>query len=157
MPTIDKPTRVYNNSNTLIDNILTNKVDVEITSGNIISHISDHFSQFCISHNFIQRPKPVKQKRRNFSGYSKSKFNSELSNAFASQTNFNDQFDVDTAFYFFPSLRAGRILLILQSDWFRERAVSWPLTRAELFAASFTSLFVVCEWAETVTFIPFFF
>ena len=39
IPTIDKLTRVYNNSATLIDNILTNKVDVEITSGNIISVI----------------------------------------------------------------------------------------------------------------------
>ena len=44
IPTIDKPTRVYNNSATLIDNILTNKVDVEITSGNIISDIRDHYS-----------------------------------------------------------------------------------------------------------------
>ena len=62
IPIIDKPTRVYNNSATLIDNILTNKVDVEITSGNIISEISDHYSQFCISHNFIQRPKTRKAK-----------------------------------------------------------------------------------------------
>ena len=106
IPTIDKPTRVYNNSATLIDNILTNKVDVEITSGNIISDISDHYSQFCISHNFIQGPKPGKQKRRDFSGYS-SKFNSELSDALVSQTNFSDQFDVDTAFsYFYNTLLA---------------------------------------------------
>ena len=47
IPTIDKPTRVYNNSASLIDNILKNKVDVEITRGNIISDISDHYSQFC--------------------------------------------------------------------------------------------------------------
>ena len=33
IPTIDKPTRVYNTSATLTDNILTNKVDVEITVG----------------------------------------------------------------------------------------------------------------------------
>ena len=52
--TIDKPTRVCNNSATLIDNILTNKVDVVITSGNIISDISNHYSQFCISQYFIQ-------------------------------------------------------------------------------------------------------
>ena len=80
IPTIDKPTRVYNNSATLIDNILTNKVDVEITSGNIISDISDHYSQFCISHNFIQRPKPG-GKNAETSGYSRNKFNSELSDA----------------------------------------------------------------------------
>ena len=105
IPTIDKPTRVYNNSATLIDNILTNKVDVEITSGNIISYISDHYSQFCISHNFIQRPKRGKQKRRNFSGYSRSKFNSELSNALVSQTNFSDQFGVDCRYSCFLLLQ----------------------------------------------------
>ena len=48
-PTIDKPTRVYNNSATLIDNIFVNKLDDHILSGNIISDISDHFSQFRIS------------------------------------------------------------------------------------------------------------
>ena len=90
IPTIEKPTRVYNNSATLIDNILTNKVDVEITSGSIISDVCDHFSRFCISHKFIQRLKPGKQKRRDFSGYAKSKFNYELSNTLASQTDFKD-------------------------------------------------------------------
>ena len=100
-------TRVYDNLATLTDDILTNKVDVEITSGNIISYIGDHYSQFCISHNFIQRPKPGKQKRRDFSGYSRSKFNSELSDALVSQTNFSDQFDVDTAFsHFYNTLLA---------------------------------------------------
>lgn len=48
IPTIDKPTRVHNNSASLIDNIFTNKLDDEITSGNVISDISDHFTQFCI-------------------------------------------------------------------------------------------------------------
>ena len=47
IPTINKPMHVYNNSATLINNILTNKVDVKITSGNIISDISNHYSQFC--------------------------------------------------------------------------------------------------------------
>ena len=105
IPIIDKPTRVYGNSATLIDNILTTKVDVEITSGNIISDTSDHYLQFCISHNFIRRPKPGKQTRWDISGYSRSKFNTELSDALASQTNFSDQFDVDTAFsYFYNTL-----------------------------------------------------
>ena len=98
IPTIDKPTRVYNNSATLIDNILT-KLMLKLPVG--ISDISDHYSQFCICHNFIQRPKPGKQKRRGFSGCSRSKFNSELSDALVSQTNFSDQFDVDTAFSYF--------------------------------------------------------
>ena len=98
IPTIDKPMCVYNNSATLIDNILT-KLMLKLPVG--ISDISDHYSQFCISHNFIQRPKPGKQKRRDFSGCSRSKFNSELSDALVSQTNFSDQFDVATAFSYF--------------------------------------------------------
>ena len=48
LPTIDKPTRVCNNSATLIDNIFTNKFSEYFASGNIVSDITDHFSQFCI-------------------------------------------------------------------------------------------------------------
>ena len=48
--TIDKQTRVYNYSAALSDNILTNKVDVKTTSGNIISDTSDRYSQFCVFH-----------------------------------------------------------------------------------------------------------
>ena len=55
--TIDKSTRVYNNSATLIDNILTSKVDVKITSGNIISDISDHYSKFCVFHTSLENSK----------------------------------------------------------------------------------------------------
>jgi len=50
IPTIDRPTHVYNNLATLIHNILTNKVDVKITSGNIISDISDYSLQLCLSY-----------------------------------------------------------------------------------------------------------
>ena len=49
VPTIDKPTRVYSGSATLIDNIFVNKNYGRITSGNIISDISDHYSQFCFT------------------------------------------------------------------------------------------------------------
>ena len=109
IPTIDKKaTRVYNNSATLIDNILTTKLMLKLPVGILsVTYVSDHFSQFCISHNFIHRPKPGKQKRRDFSGYSSSKFNSELPDALGSQTNFSDQFDVDTAFsYIYNTLSA---------------------------------------------------
>jgi len=47
-PTIDKPTRVRSTSAALIDNIFTNNPDQVVVSGDIISDISDHFSQFCI-------------------------------------------------------------------------------------------------------------
>ena len=49
-PIIDKPTRAYNNSTTLIDNIFTNNIEYgSVCSGNIISDISDHHSQFCVT------------------------------------------------------------------------------------------------------------
>ena len=104
IPTIDKPARVYNKSATLIDNILT-KLMLKLPVG--ISDKRDHHSQFCISDNSIQRPRPGKQKRGDFSCYSRSKFNSELSDALVSQTNSSDQFDVNTAFsYFYNTLFA---------------------------------------------------
>ena len=47
IPTVDKPTRVRSTSATLIDNIFVNNPEMVLVSGNIISDISDHFSQFC--------------------------------------------------------------------------------------------------------------
>ena len=64
IPTIDKPTRVYNNSASLIDNIFTNKSDDEILSGNVISDISDHFTQFCILDSHVVKEKPRKHYTR---------------------------------------------------------------------------------------------
>ena len=49
IPTIDKATRVRNNSASLFDNIFINNPDKFLASGNIISDISDHFSQFYIA------------------------------------------------------------------------------------------------------------
>jgi hypothetical protein len=58
MPTIDKATRVYKNTATLIDNIFINNFDDNLVSGNIVSDISDHYSQCSIS----QFSMPLKQK-----------------------------------------------------------------------------------------------
>ena len=54
-PTIDKPTRVHNNSYSLIDNIFVSNLEDNIISGNIISDLTDHFSQFC----FLNSPKKL--------------------------------------------------------------------------------------------------
>ena len=71
-PTIDKPTRTHRNSGTLIDNIFVNNVENSFLSSNILSDISDHFSQFCIiqsvigSESFLQEKceiSPVFQKK----------------------------------------------------------------------------------------------
>ena len=69
------------NSYSLIDNIFISNLESTVTSGNIISDLSDHFSQFCILDSSnklfdVQRPK---QLVRDFSNYSDSAFLNELS------------------------------------------------------------------------------
>ena len=78
-PCIDKPTRVHRNSFPLIDNIFTNKVNENIISGNIISDISDHFSQFCISSSLVIKRIPDRPLARDFSELSEEHFLHELS------------------------------------------------------------------------------
>ena len=48
LPTIDKPACVHRISASLIDNIFVNNPNQVLISGNIITDVSDHFSQFCI-------------------------------------------------------------------------------------------------------------
>ena len=45
-PTIDKPTRVHRVSASFIDNIFVNNPNQVLISGNIVTDVSDHFSQF---------------------------------------------------------------------------------------------------------------
>jgi hypothetical protein len=72
LPSIDKPTRIHNDSATLVDNILINTLDQKIHSGNIISDISDHFSQFCIIHSVRNISKLSRgQKMRDFLKFQK--------------------------------------------------------------------------------------
>ena len=102
---LTNPRAFHNNSATLIDNILTNKVDVKITSGNIISDISDHYSQFCVLHTSLENSKSRGKRIRDFSGFSEDAFNSELYNVLCNQINHGDSFDVDKAFsHFYDSL-----------------------------------------------------
>ena len=75
-PTIDKPTRVHQNSATLIDNIFTNEVEENIISGNLISDVSDHFAQFCISQSPISKEKTARLLSRDFSNFTERIYNS---------------------------------------------------------------------------------
>ena len=79
IPTIDKPTRVRSSSATLIDNIFINNPDQVVTCGNIVSDISDHFSQFCVLKSVKDIVKVNKFKVRNFSRFSADCFNTEVS------------------------------------------------------------------------------
>ena len=80
IPTIDKPTGVRSTSATLIDNIFINNADQIVASGNIISDISDHFSQSCIPKSIRDKIKIKKSKVRDFSRFSRDRFNADLSN-----------------------------------------------------------------------------
>ena len=52
------------------DNIFTNKVNENIISGNIISDISDHFSQFCLTSSLVVKGTPNRPLARDFSKFS---------------------------------------------------------------------------------------
>ena len=77
IPTVDKPTRVRSSSAMLIDNIFVNIPEQVLISGNILSDISDHFSQFCILSSIVDQPKE-NRKVRDFSNFSYSSFIADL-------------------------------------------------------------------------------
>ena len=79
LPTIDKPTRVYNNSATLIDNIFVNNLENDCVSGNIVSDLSDHYTQFCIIRLSRDKVKPHKSVTRDYSRFSEARISKELS------------------------------------------------------------------------------
>ena len=97
-------TRVSSSSATLIDNIFINNPDQVGTCGNIhvVSHISDHFSQFCILKSVKNKAKVNKFKEQNFSQFSADRFNTELSqmdwNAIV-ETKLCDVNDLFSSFY----------------------------------------------------------
>ena len=102
IPTIDKPTRVYNDSATLIDNIFVNIPDQVFMSGNVVSDISDHFSQFCILQTIKDKHVIKKSKIRDFSNFSAKLFNDELSKTdwkISFQNNANDIDKIFSCFY----------------------------------------------------------
>ena len=53
IPLILQPTRTASHSNALMDNIFSNDIDPDITSGNLTATISDHLPQFVISPNMF--------------------------------------------------------------------------------------------------------
>ena len=55
--------RIYRTSATLIDNIFVNNSDQLLASGNIISNVSDHFLQFCITTSVKGKLQQVKNKK----------------------------------------------------------------------------------------------
>ena len=98
IPTIDKPKRVYSSSATLIDNIFVNKIYGKITSGNVISDISDHYSQFCLTDFACETNFPRKAMIRDYARFSEENFNSELAQVDWESIFTRTQGNIDTAF-----------------------------------------------------------
>ena len=98
VPSIDKPTHVRSSSATLIDNIFVNTPDNIAVCGNIISDISDHFSQFCILKCTRDKTKTKNFKMRDFSNFSSDSFNDDLSNVNWNELFVNDLCDVNSVF-----------------------------------------------------------
>ena len=81
LPHILHPTRVTDHSATIIDNIFFSIIDNilfftvhESVSGNIMSHISDHFPQFIILSKINMDNKSCSYAKRDFSNFDKQKF-----------------------------------------------------------------------------------
>ena len=102
IPTVVKPsTRVRSTSATLIDNIFVNTPEKVLVSGNFISDISDHFSQFCILTSIVTQTKAESRKVRDFSKFSPDSFTADISQVDWSEILERDNVDVDRAFSFF--------------------------------------------------------
>ena len=85
---MDKPTGVHRTSATLIDDTFVNNHDQLLASGDIISDISDHFSQFCMTTSAKDKLQRVKNmKIRDYSRFSADRFNDELSEAAGLESN----------------------------------------------------------------------
>ena len=77
-PTIDKPTRIYRDSATLIDNIFVNNLNDLVLSGNVITDLSDHFSQFCIMHSTLTKNCLHCSKVQDYSRYNEALFHNDI-------------------------------------------------------------------------------
>jgi len=87
LPFILLPTRIVGNSATIVDNIFTNNSTSNIISGNVVTDLSDHFSQFVS----VQRPKldykSISIYKRDYSKFSEKSFRDDVS-----IQNFNNNF-----------------------------------------------------------------
>ena len=97
-PAIDKPTRVRSTSATLIDDIFINNPDKVMACGNLISDLSDHFSQFCILKSMKVKTRVKKSKMRDFSRFSSDRLNADLSNVDWDALFANEPSDVNSVF-----------------------------------------------------------
>ena len=93
-PLIKSPTRVQGESATVIDNILTNTYYQDTVCGNIISDLSDHFSQFASIPRCNVSRKDGGYTFRDYSNFSADNFRQDIMSLDfdTSSSDVNDQF-----------------------------------------------------------------
>ena len=79
LPQILQPTRVTENSATVIDNIFSNNITNEATSGNILLTLSEHFSQFLSINRGTIDYKKINMYRRDYSKFTTESFRDDVS------------------------------------------------------------------------------
>ena len=102
-PTISLPTRVANNSISLIDNILTTIEKYPIQSGNIASGISDHLPQFVLFDTDSKKPVIAETHYRDYRSMDEVAFVNEFKNIDWDQLLSLDNSDPDIFFECFLS------------------------------------------------------
>ena len=78
LPTIYKPTRVHNNSASLIDNIFVDNPEQVLISGSLITYVGDHFSQFCVLTSTRDKIKRKQIKKRDLTHFNADSLNCDL-------------------------------------------------------------------------------
>ena len=79
LPQIILPTRITNTSHTIIDNFFCSSDFTNTTSGNLLTAISDHLSQFLVIHNQEKLSSTHYKKMRDWSKFDNESFLAKLS------------------------------------------------------------------------------
>ena len=78
-PTINKPTRIVKNQKpSLIDNIFVNSLEKKITTGNLVSKITDHMPNFMFMNNHTLGNKKIPHKKRCFKNYNAEEYQKDM-------------------------------------------------------------------------------
>ena len=74
LPQILQPTRIQGNSATIVDNIFTNTCNSKTQSGNIVTDLSDHYTQFVSMNREKIDFKKITMYKRDYSNFSEDSF-----------------------------------------------------------------------------------
>ena len=78
LPLILQPTRITDETMTIIDNIYTNSFSNDTYSGNILIEVADHLSQFVVVNKDVPNLSPTPKFKRDFSKFNDTSFIEDL-------------------------------------------------------------------------------